>query len=108
MKQLPSYGRRLNAPIIMSPCNTLTQWNLNTLPRSSLVEGDEQMDRPKCQTSMELCHNFWVFDISTTAYHLGQYSLHLLLLKSSMTLHLGKGWANIIPKCYFPIIIWDH
>ena len=34
---------------------------------------------------MHVLHNFWGVDINTTAFCLGQYSLHLLLLKSSMT-----------------------
>ena len=49
--------------------------------------------RTPSQKSMEFCHawcmhvlhNFWGVDINTTAFCLGQYSLHLLLLKSSMT-----------------------
>ena len=58
---------------------------------SSLVEGDEQADRPQSQTSMECCRAcvaayFWGVVINTTAYHLGRYSIHLLLLKSSMIL----------------------
>ena len=49
---------------------------------SSLVEGDEQLDRPASQTCMEYCHvgmcciMFFGF-YNTTAYHLGRYSLHL-------------------------------
>ena len=54
----------------------------------SLVEGDEQLDRPKSQTSMEICmhmlHNFFGFVLNTAAYHFGQYILHLLPLKSSV------------------------
>ena len=54
----------------------------------SLVEGDEQMDWPKSQTSIKCCHAcatyFFVFGINTTAYHLGPNSLHLLPLKSSV------------------------
>ena len=42
------------------------------LPWSSLEEGDEQLDRPNSQTCIEYCH--------TTAYHLGRWSLHLLIL----------------------------
>ena len=56
---------------------------ISTMPWSSLVEGDEQTDWPKSQTSMECWHTwapyFWVFVINTRAYHLGQYSLHLLI-----------------------------
>ena len=55
---------------------------------SSLVEGDEQLDRPNSQTCMECCHacavSFLGFAINTTAYHLCQFNLHLLLPKSSM------------------------
>ena len=56
---------------------------------SSLVEGDEQLDRANSQTTLELCHAcityFFGFNINTTAFCLGWSSLHLLLLlKSSM------------------------
>ena len=56
---------------------------------SSLVEGDEQLDRPNSQTTTELCHacvlhNFFSFNIITTSFCLGRSSLHHLLLKSSM------------------------
>ena len=55
---------------------------------NSLVEGDEQPDWPNSQSSMECCHAcatyFLGFVKNTTAYHLGRYSLQLLLLKSSM------------------------
>ena len=55
---------------------------------SSLVEGDEQLNWPNSQITLELCHacaaNFLGFNINTTAYCLGRCSLHLLLLKSSM------------------------
>ena len=30
--------------------------HVHTHPWSSLVEGDEQLDRPNSQTTMELCH----------------------------------------------------
>ena len=33
---------------------------------------------------MHVLHNFWGFDINTTAFRLGQYSLQILLPKSSM------------------------
>ena len=53
-----------------------------------LVEGDEQPDWPNSQTSMKWCHPCAAYFLgvcqNTTAYHLGRYSLHLLLLKSSM------------------------
>ena len=56
-------------------------------PWSSLVEGDKQLDWPNSQTTMELwhafLHNYFGFDINTTAFCLGRSSLHLLLLKSS-------------------------
>ena len=61
----------------------------STEPWSSLVEGDEQLDRPNSQTTVELCHAcvayFFGFNTNTTDFCLGQSSLHLLLLKSSMT-----------------------
>ena len=54
-------------------------------PRSSLGEGDEQLDRRSRQTSMEFAmhvlRKFFRFNINTTAFCLG---LHLLPLKSSM------------------------
>ena len=58
-------------------------------PWSSLPERDELLYRPNSQTTMELCHacvlhNFFRFNINTTAFCLGRSSLHLLLLKSSM------------------------
>ena len=46
------------------------------------------MDRPNSQTTRELYHacvaSFFGFNMNTTAFCLGRYSLHLLLLKSSM------------------------
>ena len=57
-------------------------------PWSSLLEGDEQLDWPNSQTTMEcsmhVLHKFWGVNINTTAFCLGQYSLHLPLLKSSI------------------------
>ena len=56
-------------------------------PWSSVLEGDEQLDRQNSQMSLECCHacvaKFFGFVINTTAYHLGRYSLHSPLLKSS-------------------------
>ena len=52
-------------------------------PWSSLVEGDEQLDRPNSLTTKELCICcliFWGFKITTRAFCLGRYSLHLLLV----------------------------
>ena len=62
-------------------------------PWSSVVEGDEQLDRPNSQTTtMEFCHallhmGFFLgggVNINTIAFCLGWCSLHLLLLKSSL------------------------
>ena len=56
-----------------------------------ILPGDEQLDRPNGQTSMEICQvvvAYLGFNINTTAFCLGRYSLHLLLLKSSMVLHI--------------------
>ena len=55
---------------------------------SSLV-GNEQMDRPKSQATKEYGNEWFFFggggvNIITIAFCLGQYSLHLLLLKGSM------------------------
>ena len=63
---------------------------LRTYLWNSLLEWDEQSDRPNSQTSMEWCHmimlNYFLgFFKNTTAYHLDRYSLHLLLLNSSKT-----------------------
>ena len=63
--------------------------NSNEEPWSSLVEGDEQLDQPNSQTTMELCHAcvaeiFLGVNRNTTAFCLGRYSLHFLLLKSSI------------------------
>jgi len=50
-------------------------------PWSSLVEGDEQLDRPNSQTwwndAKHRLHIFGGFHLNTTAYHLGRYSIHL-------------------------------
>ena len=52
------------------------------------------MVRAKSETSMECCHertaHFWGFAISTTAKHLGRYSLPLLILKSSMARNINQ------------------
>ena len=54
-------------------------------PWSSLVEGDELLDRPNSQTSMELCRECVVYVfLRFNINRFGQYSIHLLLLKSSM------------------------
>ena len=57
---------------------------------SYLVEGDEQLDWPNSQTTLEfwhVLHNFFGYVQNTTAFCLARSSLHLLLLKSSM-IHL--------------------
>ena len=52
---------------------------------SSLEEGNELLDRPNMyEIAMHVLHNFWEFVKNTLIYNLGRYSLHLLLLKSSM------------------------
>ena len=38
--------------------------------------------------AMHALHNFWGFDVYTSAFRLGLYNPHLLLLKSSMGTHL--------------------
>ena len=35
--------------------------------------------------AMHVVHNYFGFDINTTAYHLDRYNLYLLILKSSMS-----------------------
>ena len=63
-------------------------------------EGDEQLDRPDNQTCMESCHvcaaNFFRFFINTTAYHLGRYSLHLLLWLGSNKIMGGGGGGRYL------------
>ena len=64
---------------------------------SSLVEGDEQLDQPNSQTTMELCNacveEFFGLNINTTAFCLGRSSLYLLLQKSSMVSH--SAWSVV-------------
>ena len=43
---------------------------------------------------MHVLNNFWGFVINTTAYILGQFSLHLLLLKSSMIELLAGNFSS--------------
>ena len=55
-------------------------------PWSSLV-GDEQLDRPNSKPfnyAVHVLHKHFGFNINTTAFCLGRYSLHLLQLNSSM------------------------
>ena len=68
-------------------------------PWSSLVEKEMnnwigQTNKQLWNFAMHKLHNLWEFDINTTAFCLGLYSLHLLLLKSSMpqqkTLTVGR------------------
>ena len=63
--------------------------HFSSYPWSSLVEGYEQLDRPNRQTIMEyamhVLHKLFGFNINPEAFCLGRYSLHLLLLKSSMS-----------------------
>ena len=75
-------------------------------PWSSLVKGDEQLDRPNSQKTLELCHAcvayfFW-FNINTTAFCLGRSSVHLLKLKSSM-LHNIVLYATALPFVTQPL-----
>ena len=67
---------------------------------SSLGEGDEQLDRPNSQTTLELCHACVVFmlNLKNFDFCLGQSSLHLLLLKSSMVKHI---WMLQCMCCIF-------
>ena len=57
-------------------------------PRSSLVEGDEQLNRPTVKQlwnyAMHVLRIFFGFNNNRTAFCLGRDSLHLLLLESSM------------------------
>ena len=59
----------------------------NFWKKDSLVEGDEQLDRPNIRACIELCQTsaayFFQLVVQTTAYHLCRYSLHLLLRKTS-------------------------
>ena len=71
---------------------------------SSLVEGDEQLDRPNSQTTTtEFCLRcviyFLGFNTNTTAFCLGQYSIHLLLLKSSMVLSGSRSSSSSASSC---------
>ena len=47
---------------------------------------------------MHMLHNFLVFVISTTAYHLGRYSIHLLLQKCSMLKIFSSRNIKKFPK----------
>ena len=46
---------------------------------------------------MECCHLLFVNN--TTAYHLGRYSLHLLILKISVDQHQREMVAILSPLC---------
>ena len=50
---------------------------------------------------MHVLHNFFRVMISTTAYHLCWYCLHLILLKSSMI--LGTWWWSTLPPPMSPM-----
>ena len=50
--------------------------------------------------AMQVLHNILGFVLNTTAYHMGRYSCHLLLLKSSMV-QLYVLQVNIIYYKYF-------
>ena len=56
---------------------------LSSIAWNSLA-ADEQTDRPKVKQVWIVVIIFWGAVTNTTAHHLGQYSLHLLPLKSSM------------------------
>ena len=47
--------------------------------------------------AMHVLNNFWGANINTTAFCLGQYSLHLLLLKSSILWDYGILIVKIVP-----------
>ena len=79
----------LDPKLIFYIFNQITFLLIETIwPWSSLVEGDEQLDRPNSQTilnyAMHVLHKIFGFNINTTAFCLGRSSIHLLLLKSSM------------------------
>ena len=67
---------------------------LFAFPWSSLVEGDEQTENsPNVKQEWNVAiHVLQIFlgggVINTTAYHLGLYSLHLLLLKMAKLLEV--------------------
>ena len=69
--------------MLYSPSNSFSPPKCD--PWSSLVEGDEQLDRPTVQQllnyAMHVLHNFLGFRINKTAFCLGRYSLYLLLSK---------------------------
>ena len=62
---------------------------LTAVPWSSLEGGDEQLDRPNSQTTMQVLG----FNKNTTAFCLGRSRLHLLLWRAPWQSH----FARVIP-----------
>ena len=54
--------------------------------------------------AMQVLHNFWGLNINTTAFCLGQSSIHLLLPKSSMTIHFK--WLKNYQTYYVAFTPW--
>ena len=75
---------------------------------SLLLEGDEQLDRPNSQTTMELCHAcvtyFFGFNINTTAFCFGRYSPHILL----HDLSFGKFCMILSKAIKLPRLRWTY
>ena len=81
----------------------IEKWNrLSTKAKLILVK--RALDWPKSQTCMEWCHAcaalFWGVWLKNKPYHLGPYSLHLLLLKSSMVQLIIMNTVQIIITRY--------
>jgi len=66
-------------------------------PWSSFEDGDEQPERPKSQTTSELCHAGFAYIFGFNIKPLGLSSLHLQLLKSSM----AKRFLQLIHGALF-------
>ena len=82
-------------------------WAGSALPWSSLVEGDEPLYWPTVKQlwnyPIHVLHNFFGFNINTTAFCLGLNSLQHLLQKSSMALPIFIQAALISVHDFFSV-----
>ena len=66
-------------------CVRRMQWDVELFCRMRWTTGIGTTVKHELNNAMHVLHNFLGFDINTTAFCLGQYSLRLLLLKTSMS-----------------------
>ena len=80
-------------------CVRRMQWDVELFCRMRWTTGIGTTVKHELNNAMHVLHNFLGFDINTTAFCLGQYSIHLLLLKSSMVLSGSRSSSSSASSC---------